>query len=152
MRRMLQRPIGTVLLGVSLTLPAFLTGCGGGGSSSDAAPVTFTQASAPATHVITVNGQQVEADEVLVIMKDSGSVATDQQNVTALVNKYHLGRTVYEVLDLRSYALTTSDAQDLSSLVQSLKSEPTVQAAELNGVGTIARQTVTGALSRHPPC
>lgn len=35
-------------------------------------------------------------------VKDSGSVAGDQQNITALVNKYHLGRTVYEDLAVRA--------------------------------------------------
>lgn len=143
-----------VLLGVALAPLALLTGCGGGGPSSDTDPVTFTQASIPSTHVITVNGQQVEADEVLIIMKDSGSAATDQQNVTALVNKYHLGHTVYEIPSLRSYALMTSDTQDLSSLVQSLKSEPTVEAAEYNGVGmgvgTIASRTTTSMLPHRP--
>ncbi len=138
-----------VLLGVGLAPIALLMGCGGGGSSSDTAPVTFTQAGIPSTHVITINGQQVEADEVLLIMKDSGSAATDQQNVTALVNKYHLGHTVYEIPSLRSYALMTSDTQDLSSLVQSLKSEPTVETAEYNGVGSAVSST-TSAPPRRP--
>ena len=139
--------LGTILLGVSLAPLVLLTGCGGGGSSSDAAPVTFTQAILPQTHAITVNGQQVEADEVLLSVKDSGSVAGDHQNITALVNKYHLGRTVYEDLAIRDYVLTTSDSQDLTSIVQSLRTEPTVASAEFNNIATavVAHSAVRAA-------
>ena len=126
--------LGTILLGASLAPLVLLTGCGGGGSSSDTTPITF-------------NGQQVEADEVLPSVKDSGSVAGDQQNITALVNKYHLGRTVYEDLAVRDYVLTTSDSQDLASIVQSLRTEPTVASADFNNIATavIAHSAVRAA-------
>jgi len=80
-------------------------------------------------------------------VKDSGSVAGDQQNITALVNKYHLGRTVYEDLAVRDYVLTTSDSQDLASIVQSLRTEPTVASADFNNIATavIAHSAVRAA-------
>jgi hypothetical protein len=123
---------------LSVTIALCLAGCGAGGPQETTEPVQIVDAIQNDRNdpIIRIGQYDYVAHEVLVRMRDAGSLAATEENVAAVVRRHGLGATVYRSLLPRLYLMIVPDDRDIAGMADTLNRNPMVEIAELNGVGT----------------